>query len=371
VPIALGFESLALNLVLVGVTVVVAAASTELIEVPIREGRMMPLPARRSVAAAGVASVVVAIGAFTAGLIVLGPGGSPAIADGSTVRSVALPEALREGPVPEDLTPTLRDAYYDLPAGYADGCHLDFATTEAPVCAYGPDAGETAVLLLGDSHAQQWLPALEVLAQDRDWSLRAITKGACPMVDATVWNYPLKREYRECDEWRERALELIDEDGTELVFIASADMYDLVDERGDKLEGDAARTAWREGLESYLADVAEVAPRVVVLADTPRLGYDPAECLATSSGIEDCDVRSERMIDPLYQVLEAGAAEAAGVDLISATEWLCADHDCPIVRGDLLVYRDRHHLTATFAARLSARLGSALDALTGDEHARD
>ena len=371
VPIALGFESLALNLVLVGVAVVVAAASTELIEVPIREGRMIPLPARRSVAAAGVASVVVAIGAFTAGLIVLGPGGSPAIADGSTVRSVALPEALREGPVPEDLTPTLRDAYYDLPAGYADGCHLDFATTEAPVCAYGPDAGETAVLLLGDSHAQQWLPALEVLAQDRDWSLRAITKGACPMVDATVWNYPLKREYRECDEWRERALELIDEDGTELVFIASADMYDLVDERGDKLEGDAARTAWREGLESYLADVAEVAPRVVVLADTPRLGYDPAECLATSSGIEDCDVRSERMIDPLYQVLEAGAAEAAGVDLISATDWLCPDHDCPIVRGDLLVYRDRHHLTATFAARLSARLGSALDALTGDEHARD
>ena len=36
---------------------------------------------------------------------------------------------------------------------------------------------------------------------------------------------------------------------------------------------------------------------VVVLADTPRVGYDPAECLATSADIEDCDIDRARMVD--------------------------------------------------------------------------
>jgi len=36
------------------------------------------------------------------------------------------------------------------------------------------------------------------------------------------------------------------------------------------------------------------------------------------------------------------------------------------VRGPFLVYRDSHHLTATFAAQLAGELGAALDAVTGD-----
>jgi hypothetical protein len=35
------------------------------------------------------------------------------------------------------------------------------------------------------------------------------------------------------------------------------------------------------------------------------------------------------------------------------------------------VYRDSHHLTATFAERLSGQLGAALGALMGDDLVRD
>lgn len=367
-PIALGIESLALNLVLVLIAVAIAAASTELIEVPIRQSRLLPLPPRASVVTAGVASVAVALGAVTAGALVLGPAAPPAVADSSPVRSTALPEAVRAGPVPADLAPTLARAYYDLPSGYADGCHLDFGTVEPPGCTYGPTDATTPVLLLGDSHAQQWLPALERLADERGWRLRAITKGACPMVEATAWNYPLKRAYRECDEWRDRALELIEEEGAQLVLLASADMYDLVDDRGNLLEASEGEV-WDAALATYLSKVAERAPRVVLLADTPRVGYDPAECLATSAGIEACDSSSERMVDGDYREREAAAAREAGVELISATEWLCSEEDCPLVRGSFLVYRDYHHLTATFAAQLASQLGAALDAVTGGDHA--
>jgi peptidoglycan/LPS O-acetylase OafA/YrhL len=372
VPIAMGIESLALNLVLVVIAVAIAAASTELIEVPIRQSRLLPLPPRASVVTAGVASVAVALGAITAGAVVLGPTTAPFVADGSPLRAGALPEAIRTGPLPAGLAPTLAQAYWDLPSGYGDGCHLDFPEVEPPECVYGRADVETTVLLLGDSHAQQWLPALERLAQERGWRLRAITKAACPMIEATVWNYPLKRAYRECDQWRERALALIEEEAAQLVLLASADMYDLVDEQGGLIKdgpggGEAEAAAWDTALAAYLSRVSERAPRVVLLADTPRVGYDPAECLATGPGIEACDASSERMVDGHYREREAAAARVAGVDLVSATDWLCSREDCPLVRGSYLVYRDHHHLTATFAAQLASELGAALDAVTGGD----
>ena len=72
------------------------------------------------------------------------------------------------------------------------------------------------------------------------------------------------------------------------------------------------------------------------------------------------------MVDEAYGELEAAAAAAAGAGLVSATDWICFETDCPLVRGAMLVYRDSHHLTATFADRLSERLGVAIDAVTGD-----
>ena len=145
-------------------------------------------------------------------------------------------------------------------------------------------------MLLGDSHAQQWLPAVQALAEERGWRLRAITKSACPMADGTVWNSVLKRGYRECDEWRETALELIEAEAPALVLVAADGRYQLMGEDGNRLE-EGHDEAWQAALTSALERMGQLAPTIVI-ADTPRVGYDPAECLATSAGIEECPTRS-------------------------------------------------------------------------------
>jgi hypothetical protein len=117
---------------------------------------------------------------------------------------------------------------------------------------------------------------------------------------------------------------------------------------------------------SYLDRLAGRAAHVVLLADTPRAGYLPAECLSTHAAIEDCDAGRDRMVDEVYRDREAQAARRAGVAIISATDWLCTAADCPLVRGSTLVFRDAHHLTATYAAKLADRLGAALDAQTAE-----
>jgi peptidoglycan/LPS O-acetylase OafA/YrhL len=124
-----------------GCRCVVAALSTELIETPIRQGRLLPLPPRRSLVVAGAASVLVAVGALGAGALVLDPERPGAIASGDQTSVGGLGRPLLAGPVPADLTPALADAYYDLPDGYRDGCHLDYATVEPPDCLYGPPDG--------------------------------------------------------------------------------------------------------------------------------------------------------------------------------------------------------------------------------------
>jgi hypothetical protein len=68
------------------------------------------------------------------------------------------------------------------------------------------------------------------------------------------------------------------------------------------------------------------------------------------------------MVDEEYLRREAAAAERAGVAWIAATDWLCTATDCPLVRGTNLVFRDSHHLTATFARLLAGQLGAAIDA---------
>jgi peptidoglycan/LPS O-acetylase OafA/YrhL len=365
VPLALGIESVPFNLLLVVVATLIAWASTELYESPIRHGTLLPMRPSRSVIAAVTASVLVAAGAFAWGTAVQGERWTPSDVDEAIVRSIELPEPVREGPVPDDLVPPLTGAYWDNPDGYDDGCHLEPGDVVLPECVYGDPAGEQTVMLLGDSHAQQWLPAAQALAGTRGWRLVAITKSACPLVEGTVWNGILKRDYRECDEWREGIYERIEAEAPALLLVAADSRYELMED-GERLDGEANDEAWSAALTSGLEHLRGLAPTIVI-ADTPRVGYLPAECLATSDGIEDCDVERSRMVDEAYAELESAAAAQAGAGLVSATDWLCFEQDCPIVRGSNLVYRDSHHLSATFADRLSERLGAAIDAVLGDQ----
>ena len=58
-----------------------------------------------------------------------------------------------------------------------------------------------------------WFPALERIAEERDWRIVPLVKFSCTPVAVTVWENRLKRAFHECDNWREQALERIAADG--------------------------------------------------------------------------------------------------------------------------------------------------------------
>ena len=103
---------------------------------------------------------------------------------------------------------------------------------------------------------------------------------------------------------------------------------------------------------------------VVVIGDTPRADEDPPACL--SAHMDDataCAIPFVDAVDPAWTAGEAAVATGADAEFIDPTPWICQTDPCPAVIGRLLVFRDQHHLTATYARALAERLFARLPSI--------
>jgi hypothetical protein len=54
------------------------------------------------------------------------------------------------------------------------------------------------------------------------------------------------------------------------------------------------------------------------------------------------------------------ALRARGVTIIDPITWFCTSSTCPVIVGNVLVYRDVSHITATYARLLAPLLNQSL-----------
>ncbi|SEJ39694.1 acyltransferase family protein [Demequina mangrovi] len=253
--------------------------------------------------------------------------------------------------VPSNLTPTIREARYDVTAVEEAPCHQDFGSVSIDGCAFGADNAAPTVALFGDSHAAQWGTPLEQLAGSGDIVLTSYTKSACPSADA------VDPGALDCPGWRDAVIEKLQADPPDVILLANfATRY--VGER------DGATEWWAERLAAVIADLpAESA--VVVIADTP---FNPVRevpaCLS-----QNLDTTAACALDrEVTESLSAIGGSLGGADgVIDMTDYLCDAELCPAVVGDTLVYRDSNHMTATFSAMLAPALATALEEFTGGD----
>jgi hypothetical protein len=334
--------------------------------------RSLLLGAALSLAAAAT-GVVLALttggGAFASGLVV------PSAADEQTGRGPAAlaPTASPSAGAPSasptaaavvwpsgPLTPSPSKARNDLPVIYADGCHLTKPQTTHGNCAFGDTSSSIDVVLVGDSHAAQWFPALETLAEMHRWRLLVRTKSGCPAPDVTIYDRALKRAYDECDTWRAAVLAEIATTHPALVVATGTRTDSLVDRAtGSRIDPAKAAGEWQSGWSRTLAALAKDGVQVAVLRDTPWPGRDVPSCVQQHrANPAACDLSRSALDSPAYDVgMTKGLTGAHGVDLTSV---ICDPARCPVTRGKYLVYRDTSHLTATFARALAPYLGAQL-----------
>ena len=258
--------------------------------------------------------------------------------------------------LPKNVRPAVGRARGDSERIYRDGCLAWEAATSPRACVYGLASSRFTVALVGDSHASHLFPAVEAIARKRGWRLEPYVKVSCPFVDMRVRSLTLKREYFECTKWRAALVARLAADPPDLVIVANLRwMYPVLAADG---------TVARQG--AALARMIDRLPgRVVVVADTPTwsITLDVPACLsAHPRDIRPCSMSRAAALAGTM-VRERAAAKATGAGLVNLNELICPADPCPAVVNGMIVLRDTHHLTATFARSLAPALNRALDRL--------
>jgi hypothetical protein len=264
--------------------------------------------------------------------------------------------------VPAKLRPEPKVAFWDRPASYDDKCHSEQEDPVLRTCTFGDPEGERTVALFGDSHALQWLPSITGPAEEAGWRVVTLTKAACPPHRILSGR---KRDGAQasCDRWRARALRWITQNEPDLLLMgAAARKYNLLDDDGVRYEDEARTREWLRGLRAVLA---ELPPSVhpAVLADTPYLrARNPVSCLRDDRrDLSACGTLRSQAIDRAFDRAERDVAEAAGGSYVDLTDLVCPYSPCPAVIGDVLLYRNPDHITATYAEMLAPSMGAAIE----------
>lgn len=185
------------------------------------------------------------------------------------------------------------------------------------------------------------------------------TKSACPSVEVAILRGG--DFYDNCSKWRDNVINDLEADPPDLVILAN---YGNVDFR---TAGDST-TTWPSGLKATLQDIASP---TVVIADTPFMGATPSLCLSAHlDATEACAMPTSEALHSSIRDAEVETAAAMSTPVVNVDGYLCSSEVCPPIIGNVLVYRDEHHLTATASLALEDALASELEK-TGLLPARD
>lgn len=278
-------------------------------------------------------------------------------------RSNALQQDERR--VPRDLRPSLARADHDRqPRRRA--CQTWHGKSKVTTCVFGDPNGEVQIVLAGDSHATMYLTPLINIAEDHGWKLTTMTKSACPALLGLAGNNQWEIDKgRTCRLWQERVVADLNQAPVDLVIYAHTPGYKLRKPDGKAIAPWKRAGQWRLGLKRTTVALPEETT-VLALGGTPRnFRGNPVNCLKANRGdISACVTRRQpeeaRSMDVGLQ--QAAAVSRAVYDTLF--DQICTYDPCPVIQGNVLMWRDGSHLSETFATRLQPSLERILtDAL--------
>lgn len=238
----------------------------------------------------------------------------------------------------------------DNPEIYARGCHVLQAPSEPTFCRYGPEDAKVKLVLTGDSHAGHWEPAMQEVARRNGWALYSFTKSACAFSDATVTSSG--REYRSCSDWNRKLMDII--------LAMRPDAVVMSQSRGHVAFGvdrSESQEMLARGLLSRWQTLRDHGIGVAVIGDTPWMAKNVPDCLsAPGVRASECDTPTEAATKSPDSILRAVQEDHAGVEFVNMNEYICEGANCPALRDGQVIWRDRHHLTATFSRSLAPHL---------------
>ena len=228
-------------------------------------------------------------------------------------------------------------------------------------CTFGVLGGEKWVLI-GDSHAYQWLPAMNQVAQRNNIELHLMARAGCPPNSETrdaAWEHQ-----RGCQSWYEEVKGWFSENrDVEKVMFGSFSGTTFAGGYDQSSSNPLAVAGYQE----VWQDLTEFGAELLVIRDTPYIGEDVYSCVERNpEKLEVCD--QSRVVLAGKPDDAARAAGELGVQLVDMWDYFCRPDVCEIVLGGIRVYKDSNHFSGTFglllATYLEKELGEALPSST-------
>lgn len=353
--------SIALGILVIGLSLALAHLTYSLVEDPLRQHAKRPkttdkpvqrakaslttLPGRLRAAGGAVIALLLA------GLLAIQPvfarqvDNAEGVLDAATYPGVMarfgadVPEAQAEPDptlIADMFPPTVDDGcliWMDQPADMMPGEH----------CVYGDTEADTTVVLFGGSHSEPWVIPLDILGREHGFKVVPYMRQECPLVLDD-----LDTVSEVCAEWSQQAFQKI------------------IDLDPDLTVSTSTRPAGRAGEGSVGPDL--VPPAYANVWDTLRLNgipflgirdnpwvfsregehMDPNECLVAGNSMEACSTVRKTV----YGFEDPGEAFLFPENQqwsLDTSDWFCDDTLCPPIIGNLYVYRDQNHISNAYA----------------------
>jgi peptidoglycan/LPS O-acetylase OafA/YrhL len=325
-------------------SVLLAWALTRLVDAPIRRSRWLEARPWRSLTAiaVSVALVAVAAGAWSRTLTTAEEPGE------ETIASPALPTDEVPTETPPEILPhgwELKGQWPKLPENCSGPWEPATTFRHVPCDQLLPADAEPAglVVILGSSHARQYVPALLPWAEEHDLQIVNLHMDGCDFVPGMS-----RGEY--CDGYDEYALDYIDAVQPDVVLTTST-----------RTAADSADEEMLEGMANAVEVLTARGIDVLSIRDNPRWeenAYECAEAVITEEGTaeeadEACGADASAKYAPEDPAAGLVAAEGGGsLTSLDFSPLICPDERCSPVLGDTYVYMDDDHLSKRFVQQV-------------------
>jgi peptidoglycan/LPS O-acetylase OafA/YrhL len=257
------------------------------------------------------------------------------------------------------MRPTVLEVSRDLPASIRDECISDWGSSALINCGYGDRSATRTIALAGGSHAEHWLTALDLLGRVRHFKVVTYLKMGCALsTEETPLIMGNNAPYPECHDWVGKTMAQLIADHPSYIFTTSTRPWNV--KPGDVMPASYVGI-WQAFTDNDIP--------VLAMRDTPWLVKDgnpfqPADCLAkggdaTSCGIERSAMLSDR--NPTVDFVE----QFPLLKPLDLSDAICRPDICRAVEGNVLIYRDAHHLSTTYMRTLAGELDRQIAAATG------
>jgi hypothetical protein len=256
------------------------------------------------------------------------------------------PERLAQ-PIPTVLHPTVAQVYNNHPS--VRGCVR--RSGAGGTCVLGDRHATRSFAVLGDSHADAWMSAFNYFAEHHHYHLIVLTHEGCTVGIVSTGNDPVghcgsspwRRWLRQLSQYRPK-------------FLVVAQYFD------PRVPPQQMYLGMRQELKAFDQRV----PRTVVIEDPPHHPLlNPTDCLLRSGAtLGDCTLAFTADLRTQYATLRKIVRSHPKDRYLHTHRWFCSHGKCPMVVGNMIVFRDTNHVSDTYVRYITPAVSHYLWELT-------